>query len=103
MHSPELGLDVGSCSGQFAVTTLLLLLLKAERPSDMESLGSLEQECPMDLTAFRVSVLCERGYVTHSLPERCIVDVPSFIHHGHIWKRMGTQGDVSDLGGHVGV
>jgi hypothetical protein len=69
----------------------------------MEGLDALEQERPMDSTAFHVGVSCERGYVTYSRPEKSIVDMPSVVHRGHIRKRMGTQGDVPDLGSHLGV
>jgi hypothetical protein len=69
----------------------------------MESLDALEQERPMDLITFCVGVSCERGYVTYSQAERSIVDTPSVVHRGHLRKRMGTQGDVPDLGSHLGV
>jgi hypothetical protein len=90
-HLPpaEPGLDLGSCSGQFALN--ILSLLKPNRQSDLESLGALEQKCPMDPVALRASVSCERRYVTCLLPERSIVDVLSFIHCGHLRKWMGAQ------------
>jgi hypothetical protein len=69
----------------------------------MESLGALEQECSMDPGAIRVSVPCERRYVTHLLRERSIVDVRSSINCGRVRKRMGAQRHVPNLGHHVGV
>jgi hypothetical protein len=69
----------------------------------MESLDALEQERPMDSTTFHVRVSCERGYVTYSRPENSIDEMASFVYRGHLRKRMGTQGDVPDLGSHLGV
>jgi hypothetical protein len=102
-HLPtaEPGLDLGSCSGQFTLTALGLL--QPQRHPDLESMGALEPECSMDHAAFCASVSCKRRYVTHSLTERFITEMPSFINCGHLRKRMGAQGHVSDLGRHVGV
>jgi hypothetical protein len=69
----------------------------------MESMGALEQECPMDSVTSHASLPCERGYVTHLPIERSIVDVPSFINCSHLRIGMGAPGHVPNLGCYVGV
>jgi hypothetical protein len=74
LSTAEPGLDLGSCSGQFTLTALVLL--QSQRHPDVESMGALEPEYSMDHAAFRASVLFKRRYVTHSLTERSITDMP---------------------------